>query len=87
MRIIPAFFLKEKFNILCYKKSLDVDILRQYVNIFCLQEKLKNKDIKKLNSTHILNHPETIKYCKHHPKSFFFVYKSNKNIEKISKKL
>lgn len=87
MRIIPAFFLKENFEIICYKDSLDLDILGNYTNIFSLQKVVWNKKIVPLNTSHILQQQETLNYCKHSPWSHLLVYKNTIAIEKTAKEI
>ncbi len=82
MRIIPAFLLKDKFRIICYKNSLDLNIIKKDTDVFCLQQQKNWSTIDKLNTQSILQHPKTREYCKKHPKSSLFVYKSNSDIEK-----
>lgn len=86
MRIIPAFLFKNKFEIICYKNSLDIDILSEYTNIFCLENKKNGRRIGKLNTSSILEHPTTEKYLQYNPWSYLFIYKNSTKIQKIAKK-
>lgn len=53
MRVLPALFLWKNFEILCYKNSIDNEILRKITKVHSLQENWE--EIQKLSTADILN--------------------------------
>lgn len=55
-RIIPAFFMKPShYQIYCVRDSADIEVLKNYANIYCLEEK-NPKVAQKVQSTNYLLH-------------------------------
>ena len=85
MRILP-WFLLGNYEILCYKKSLDTELIWKVCKIKCIAWET-DIPLEKLNSSNIINNPWSKKYLKSGWFNYLYVYKSSKRLEEIAKKI
>lgn len=82
-RILPAIFLWEKFEIICYKNSLDNDIFQKITKIHFLQREWE--EIEKLDTYNILSSKYVNDLFSLQKNVNILVYKNNFEIEKFAK--
>ncbi len=74
-RILPSYFL-DAFRIVALHRTLDLPILRQKAEIFCLREETEGDGhMQAINAEHLLLHPQTRRYLDAIPEpKYFFPY-------------
>lgn len=84
-RITPAFFInRKKFNILCYSNSADDYLLKKNTDLVYFREISSTQKLKRIDSTHILQDRDIIKFLKNKKNVYLYIYKNNQKIQEIA---
>jgi len=85
-RIIPAMFLSN-YQIVCYKDSLDVELIKKEgISTSTIEGDLKPDKLNKVSYLNILKHPEVKRRLLKNPGTKVFIHNSRKEVDKLLKK-